>query len=171
MILLESAFSLITPDPGLLIWSVIIFGILWLILGKVAFKPIVQSLKDRTASIAASLAEAEKAKKEMQELTAKNEDLLKGAREERASILREANEVKEKIIAEARTEAKTAAAKELELAKGEIEAQKNAVMVELKNASAQLAIEIAEKVLSKELADKSAQEKLVSDLISKASLN
>ena len=171
MILLESAFSLITPDPGLLIWSVIIFGILWLILGKVAFKPIVQALKDRSENISDALAMAEKAKLEMAELTSKNEDLLKQAREERASILKEANAAKDNIIAEARNEAKAAASKEIEKAKVEIEAQKMAVMAELKNASASLAIEIAEKVLTKELGDKKAQEALVSELISKASLN
>jgi len=171
MILLESAFSLITPDPGLLIWSVIIFGILWLILGKVAFKPIVKALKDRSENISDALAMAEKAKLEMAELTSKNEDLLKQAREERAAILKEANTAKDNIIAEARNEAKAAASKEIEKAKVEIEAQKMAVMAELKNTSASLAIEIAEKVLSKELGDKKAQETLVSELISKASLN
>ncbi len=171
MILLDSAFSLITPDPGLLIWSVIIFGILWLLLGKLAFKPIIKSLKDRSNAIKDSIEEAKVAREEVAKMTANNEAILAEAREERASILKEANEVKDTIIAEAKNAASVEGAKMIEKAKVEIEVQKNAVMAELKDASAKLSLDIAEKVLTKELSDKSAQEKLVSELISKASLN
>ena len=163
--------ELLIPDFGLVIWTAVAFLLLLVLLKAFAWKPIVTALKDREHTISDSLAQAERAIKEVAEMTANNEEILIQAREERASILKEANDVKDKIVAEAKSEAKTAAAKELEAAKVEIEAQKNAIMEELKNASAKLAVEIAEKVLVSELSDKSAQEKLVSDLISKASLN
>tara|TARA_B110000495_G_C22974250_1_gene572083 strand:+ start:571 stop:1065 length:495 start_codon:yes stop_codon:yes gene_type:complete len=163
--------ELLIPDFGLVIWTAVAFLLLLVLLKAFAWKPIVTALKDREHTISDSLAQAERALKEVAEMTANNEAILRQAREERVSILKEANDVKDKIVAEAKSEAKTAAAKELEAAKVEIEAQKNAVMEELKNASAKLAVEIAEKVLVSELSDKSAQENLVSDLISKASLN
>lgn len=163
--------ELLIPDFGLVIWTAVAFLLLLVLLKAFAWKPIVTALKDREHTISDSLAQAERAIKEVAEMTANNEEILIQARDERASILKEANDVKDKIVAEAKSEAKTAAAKELEAAKVEIEAQKNAIMEELKNASAKLAVEIAEKVLVSELSDKSAQEKLVSDLISKASLN
>ncbi len=163
--------ELLIPDFGLVIWTAVAFLLLLVLLKAFAWKPIVTALKDREHTISDSLAQAERALKEVAEMTANNEAILRQAREERVSILKEANDVKDKIVAEAKSEAKTAAAKELEAAKVEIEAQKNAVMEELKNASAKLAVEIAEKVLVSELSDKSAQENLVSDLISIASLN
>lgn len=163
--------ELLIPDFGLVIWTTTAFLILLFILKAFAWKPIIKTLKDREHSIKDSLAQAEKARKEVAEMTASNEAILKEAREQRANILKEANEVKDKIIAEAKEEAKGLADKQLANAKLEIEAQKNAVMTDLKNASAQLSLEIAEKVLSKELTDKSAQESLVNDLISKATLN
>ncbi|MFT4644763.1 MAG: F-type H+-transporting ATPase subunit b [Planctomycetota bacterium] len=163
--------ELLIPDFGLVIWTAVAFLLLLVLLKAFAWKPIVAALKDREHSISDSLAQAEKARKEVAEMTASNEAILIQAREERANIIKEANDAKNSIVAEAKNEATLAASKVLENAKIEIEAQKNAVMEELKNASAKLALEIAEKVLVSELSDKSAQEKLVSDLISKASLN
>lgn len=163
--------ELLIPDFGLVIWTLIAFILLLVLLKAFAWKPIVSALNAREHTIKDSLEKAAQAKKEVAEMTANNEEILKKAREERSAILKEANDVKDTIIAEARNEAKVAASKEIEAAKSEIEAQKNAVMEEMKNASAKLSLEIAEKVLVSELTDKSAQEKLVSDLISKASLN
>jgi F-type H+-transporting ATPase subunit b len=163
--------ELLIPDFGLVIWTAVAFLLLLALLKAFAWKPIVAALKDREHSISDSLAQAEKARKEVAEMTASNEAILIQAREERANIIKEANDAKNSIVAEAKNEATLAASKVLENAKIEIETQKNAVMEELKNASAKLALEIAEKVLVSELSDKSAQEKLVSDLISKASLN
>lgn len=163
--------ELLIPDFGLVIWTLVAFILLLVLLKAFAWKPIVNALKIREQTISDSLEQAENARKEVAEMTASNEAILREAREERANILKEANEVKERIVAEAQGEAKIAANKELEKARLEIEVQKNAVLAELKNTAATLAIEIAEKVLNSELADKPAQEKLVSDLISKASLN
>ncbi|MGB1018100.1 MAG: F0F1 ATP synthase subunit B [Chitinophagales bacterium] len=163
--------ELLIPDFGLVIWTTLAFVLLLVLLKAFAWKPITKALSDREHTIKDSLEKAEEAKKAVAEMTANNEAILKEAREERSAILKEANEAKDNIIAEARNEAKVAGAKELEKAKSEIEAQKNAVMIELKNTSAQLSIDIAEKVLTSELSNKSAQEKLVNELISKASLN
>lgn len=163
--------ELLTPDIGLVVWSSISFLILLFILKKFAWKPIVSSLDERNNSIENALAEAENARKEIAELSARNEEILKEAKEERNNILREANKVKEGIIAEARTAAQEDAAKIMTDAREDIETQKLAVMADMKNAAAGLALEIAEKVISKELAAKGEQEKFISELASKANLN
>lgn len=163
--------ELLTPDIGLVVWSTIAFLLAMFILKKFAWKPILETLETRENSIAEAINSAKKAREEMAQLTAKNEEVLKQAREERSLILKEANEVKEKIVAEAKEKAQSEAAKILEDTKEDIEVQKKAVMAELKNAAASLSLEIAEKVLTKELSDKGAQEKFVNELADKASLN
>ena len=163
--------ELLIPDFGLVIWTSIAFLLVLFLLKKFAWGPINSALNDREHTIKDSLAKAEEAKKAVAEMTANNEAILMEAREERAAIVKEANEAKVTIIADAKNAAAEAAAKEVAKGKAEIESQKNAVMAELKDASAKLSLEIAEKVLVSELSNKSAQEKLVSELLSKASLN
>ena len=89
-------FSLITPNPGLAIWALIIFVALIFILGKFAFKPIASALKEREMHIEESLTQAEKARAEMAALVSKNEELLNQAKEERNQILHDARIVAEK---------------------------------------------------------------------------
>jgi F-type H+-transporting ATPase subunit b len=163
--------ELLTPDIGLVAWSTIAFLIVLLILKKFAWGPIVAALDEREQSIAGALESAEKARQEMAALTAKNEEILLQAKEERTGILKEANKVKEQIIAEAKEKAQADAAKILAAAKEDIEVQRKAVIAEMKNTAAALSLEIAEKVLAKELSDKGAQEKFVNELADKASLN
>ena len=163
--------ELLTPDIGLVAWSTIAFLLVLFILKKYAWKPILEALDTREQNITEAIESAKKAREEMAQLTAKNEEVLKQAREERSQILKEANEVKEKIIAEARDKAQSEAARILEDTKEDIQIQKKAVLAEMKNAAAALSLEIAEKVLVKELSDKGAQEKFVNELADKASLN
>ena len=163
--------DLITPELGLIFWTTLSFVILVFLLGKFAWKPIISSLDERNSSISDALAQAENARKEIAELSSRNEEILKEAKEERNNILREANKVKEEIIAEAKSKAQEDASKIMLTAKEDIEVQKLAVMADMKNAAAVLSLEIAEKVLSRELAAKGEQEKFISELASKANLN
>ncbi len=164
-------FSVIKPDPGLLIWTIIIFGIFWLMMGRFAFKPIAESLKKREMDIQNSLDEAKKAREEMASLQAENEKLLAQAREERSQILKEAKEAKDDIIAEAKERANAEYKRKVESAIQDIENQKMAALVALKNQAGQMAIEIAEKVLRKELADKKDQESYAKSLAESIKLN
>lgn len=162
-------FSVIRPDVGLLFWTTIIFLIFWFGLGKMAFKPIASALKKREDDIQTALDEAKKAQLEMAALNAKNEELLVEAREERAKILREAKEAKDSIINEARDKAKEEAQRIVTNAKIEIDNQKNAAMTELKNQVGVMAIDIAEKVIKKELAG--SQGSFVNKLVDDIKLN
>ncbi len=162
---------LVSPDPGLFIWSTVAFLLLFFLLSKFAWKPIVKALDERERSIEDALSKAEMAKAEMAKLTSENEQLLKQARIERDEILKEAKELKDQIVAEAKTAAQTEGAKMLEKARIEINNQKIAAMAEVKNQVAALSLEIAEKVLRKQFEDQTKQQTLVNDLLKEVKLN
>ena len=96
--------DLVTPDVGLLFWTFISFAILFFVLKKFAWKPIVGTVNDREQSIKDALASAENAKKQMQNLTADNERILKEARAEREMMIKEARDLKTKMISDAKEE-------------------------------------------------------------------
>ena len=162
---------LVSPDPGLLIWSTVAFLLLFFLLSKYAWKPIVKALDERERSIEDALAKAEMAKEEMAKLTSENEQLLKQARIERDAILKEAKELKDQIVSDAKTSAQTEGAKMIEKARQEIDNQKIAAMAEVKSQVATLSIQIAEKVLRKQFEDQTKQDALVSDLLKEVKLN
>jgi F-type H+-transporting ATPase subunit b len=163
--------GLVTPNPGTIIWMLIIFGIVLFILRKFAWKPILNALKDREESISLALNSAEEAKKEVAGLKADNDRIIAEARQEKNAILREAKEIKEKIIAEAKEKAAEETNKSVVLAKQQIEAEKTAAINDLKKQVAELSVIIAEKVIRKELGNKAEQEKMVDELIDEIKLN
>lgn len=170
MVLL-GAFDIITPDPGLFIWTVFVFLILLWILNKYAFGPIKTALKKREEGIADALAQAQKAREEMAHMKADNETILNEAREERSRMLREAKEARDLIVQEAREKANAEYNRILEEAKGAINNQKMAAMIEIKNTVGNMVIDVSEKLLRRELTDKSAQETYVKQLVDEIKLN
>ena len=163
--------DLVTPQIGLLFWTVLIFLILVFLLAKFAWKPILNMVEERTKNIKDALNSAENAKKEMAGLKAENEQIMKEARAERDKIVREAREMKDKIIEESKETAKAEADKILAQARKLIDDEKRAAMNELKDQVASLSIEIAEKILTKELSDKKKQAELIDDILNQSSLN
>ena len=161
---------MLTPDIGLIFWTTIAFALLFFILSKYAWKPILGAINSREEGIKNSLASAEQARKEMENLTADNERILKEARIERDSLVKEAREIKENIIAEAKGEAQQQAAKVIDQAKQTIEAEKQAAISELKSQVAELSVGIAEKVVRNELSDKNKQIKLVEDMLKEVTI-
>ncbi|MCS6930080.1 MAG: F0F1 ATP synthase subunit B [Saprospiraceae bacterium] len=169
--LLLGDFSVIRPEPGLLFWTVAIFLFFWFIMGRLAFKPIIHALKQREQDIQDALDQAKKAREEMAALQAEHEKLLAQAREERSQILKEAKEAKEHILAEARERAHAEYRRRVESALRDIENQKMAALVELKNMAGQMAVEIAEKILQRELSNKVEQEAYARQLAEQMRLN
>ncbi|CAN5641383.1 F0F1 ATP synthase subunit B [soil metagenome] len=163
--------QLLTPEFGLLIWTLVAFLLVFWILAKFAFPVIVKGLKEREEGIAASLASAEKAKAEMTLLKSENEALMAKAREERAVMLKEAKEETNKMIAEAKDKAKSEYDRILADAQSAIQQQKNAALIDVKNQVGNLVIEVAEKVLRKELANKAEQENYIKQLADGVKLN
>jgi F-type H+-transporting ATPase subunit b len=163
--------ELLTPGTGLIIWQLIIFLLLFFLLAKLAWKPIIKSLKDREQSIQEALDTAEKARLEMSRLKADNENLLKLAREEREKILRDAREASNRIKDEAQVDAKKAGDRIIEDARLAINAEKIAALKEVKALVANLSLEIAGKILQKNLADDNAQKNLTQEYLKDLKLN
>ena len=162
--------DLVTPELGLVFWTTLSFGILFFLLAKFAWKPIMAAIDTRERSIEEALLKAEAAKDEMSRLTNENEALLKQARAERDAILGEAKKVKDQIISEAKETAHTEGARMIELARVEINNQKAIAMADVKNQVAALSLEIAEKVLRKQFEDGQKQDELVSQLLKEVKL-
>jgi F-type H+-transporting ATPase subunit b len=156
---------------GLFFWQTIIFVGLILLLKKFAWKPILDAVNEREEGIKNALLSAENAKKEMQNLQSDNQRILQEARLERDAMLKEAREMKEKVIADSKLEAQAEGQKMIEQAKAAIQSEKNAAMAELKSQVSSLSLEIAEKLLKDELSNKEAQVKLVEKMLGDAKLN
>ena len=163
--------DLVTPDIGLIFWTTVSFVILYFILAKYAWKPILEAVNDREKSIKDALSAAEKAKEEMANLKSDHEKILNEAKLQREALLKDARDIKSKIIADAQNEATEKANKLIEAAKTAIDNEKSAAMKELKNTVVDLSLNIAEKLLSKELDNKDKQIKNIKDIIDKSKLN
>jgi len=163
--------ELVTPAIGLIFWTSVVFILLVILLKKFAWKPILTAVDKRNESIENALKAAEKAKEDIENLTADNERILNEAKLERDALLKEAREIKDKVIAEAKDKAKIEAEKILVSAKEQITNEKMAAITELKNQVAELSIEIAEKIIKSELQDLNKQKELVTSAISDKDLN
>jgi|TARA_R110002094_G_scaffold210351_1_gene180795 F-type H+-transporting ATPase subunit b len=163
--------ELVTPELGLIFWTGISFLILLFLLRKFAWKPILGAVNTREESILNALESAEAAKKEMENLTADNEKLLKEARLERDAMMKEAREIKTKMIADAKDEAKIEADKMISHAQAAIQSEKKSAIAEIKTQVASLSLDIAEKVVKEELSNRDKQLKLVETMLDDAKLN
>ena len=163
--------DLLTPGTGLIIWQTIVFLSLFLLLAKFAWKPILSSLKERETSIQSALDSAERAKQEMLLLKSDNEKLLKEAREERERIMREAREAANRMKEEAQADAKKASDKIIQEARAAINIEKQAALKEVKIQVAMFSLEIAEKLMKKNLSDDKSQKDLVNNYINDLKIN
>lgn len=163
--------ELLKPELGLIVWTTIILLSLIFILTKFAWKPILKGLNDREKTIAEALNTAEKTKLEMASMKSEHEKLLNEARQERSLILKEAKDMKDAIIGEARDKAKIEGAKLIEEAKREIDNQKMAAIIEVKNAAGNLVLDVSEKILRRELNNKDEQVKYINTLVEQSKLN
>ena len=163
--------GIIEPGIGLLFWMTLTFGILLFILAKFAWKPIVNAVNDREASIVDALNQAKLAKKEMEDLKSDNERIIREAKIERDSILKEAREIKDRIVGEAKDVAKAEGDKIIESAKQTIQSEKNAAMSEIRTQIGALSVNIAESILQKNLEKTEAQDELVQNYLNKSNLN
>lgn len=163
--------DLLTPGVGLIFWQAIVFLALFFFLTKFAWKPILSSLKEREESIQQALDSAVKAKEEMATLVAGNEQLLKEARVERDKIIRDARDAGNRLHSQAQADAKKVADKLIEDAKAVINTEKNAALRDVKAQVALFSLQIAEKLIKKNLSSDQAQKDLVSEFLKETKLN
>lgn len=163
--------ELLTPGVGLIFWQTIVFLFLVFLLAKLAWKPILSSLKEREDTIQTSLDMAVKAKEEMAALKADNEILLKEARVERDKILRDARDAANRLHDQAQMDAKKNADKIIEDAKAVIHTEKNAALRDVKEQVALFSLEVAEKLMKKNLSDDKSQKELADRFAKELKLN
>lgn len=160
----------LSHPESLLFWNTIIFLILLFLLAKFAWKPIMAAVKQRENSINQALEAAEEAQKQMANLKADNERLLAEARAER-DVIKEARDIKDKIVSEAKEEAHREGVKLIQQAQQAIESEKKVALAQLKDQVAALSIEMAQKVMMSELSDEKKQTALINDYLKSVTLN
>jgi F-type H+-transporting ATPase subunit b len=163
--------DLLTPELGLFVWTLLAFLIVFLILKKFAWGPILKTLGEREKGIADSIAAADRVKKEMAAMQNENEKLMAQAREERTQMLREAKQMSEQIIAKAKEDTRAITDKMITDAQQQITQQKMAALTDVKNQIGALAVEVAEKVLRQKLSSDEAHNAYNSLLTQDVKLN
>ncbi|MBN2166655.1 MAG: F0F1 ATP synthase subunit B [Marinilabiliaceae bacterium] len=163
--------DLITPELGLVLWTSLTFLVLIYLLGKYAWKPIMHSLKVREETIEYSLREAENARQELVTLEKTKKKYMDEAKSERDALIKEAKEIKAKIIEEARTEARIEADKIVKSAQEQITAEKASVIEDLKKQVAILSVDIASHILENELEKSGKQQELINKYLKEVNFN
>lgn len=163
--------ELVTPNAGTIFWMIIVFGIVVLILRKFAWKPILSALNERERSISTAMNEARKARKEIDILKGRNEELINEARKEKENILREAMTLKDNIVVEAKEKARAEARSNIEHARQQIQNEKTKAISEMKKQMAEISMMIAEKLIRKEMAKSEEQGQMINKLIDEIKLN
>ena len=157
--------SLLLPDSGLLFWMTLVFLVVFFVLWKWGFPSIIKMVNERKEYIDESLAKAEEANLRLANIQKQGEELLMEAREKQAQILREASETRDTIVGQAQEKAHEESARILSEAKAEIESQKQAAIRDIRAQVAELSVQIAEKILQKELSTSAEQAQLIDRLL------
>ena len=163
--------ELVKPAFGLIFWMAISFGVILFILKKYAWKPILNMLHEREQSIQTAIDSAQKMREEMAALKSDNEKIIVEAKIQRDLILKEAREIKDKMVADAKNQAAAEADRLTAIARENIQNEKIAAITDLKNQVAHLSIEIAEKILKSELSEKEKQKSIVKNLLEDVKMN
>jgi F-type H+-transporting ATPase subunit b len=161
----------VLPDIGLVFWNTIAFLILLIVLGKFAWKPMLKAIAERESGIEEALLRADKMKAEIAAMQNENEALLAKAREERAGMIKDAKDTADKMVTDAKDKAKQEYERIISDAQLAITQQKNAALTEVKNQVGSLVVEVAEKILRKELSNKAEQESYIKQIAEGVKLN
>jgi F-type H+-transporting ATPase subunit b len=163
--------ELVTPEAGTIFWMVIVFGLVVFILGKFAWKPILNALNEREQYIGNALVAAEEAKNEVERLKAGNEEIIAEGMKAKEAIMRETLELKGKIIAEAKEKAASETLNAIENARRQIENEKAKAINEMKKYMAEISMMVAEQVIRKEIKGDKQQEELIEKMLDDIKLN
>lgn len=159
--------SILIPDTGLLFWMLLSFGIVLFTLSKYGFPIIIKIINERKAFIDDSLKAAKQANECLNKIKEKEEKILKNIRYKRLLLIEEANEIRLKIINDAKKQANIESAKLIENTKKNIQKEQKVIMKNIQKQAIILSIDIAEKILCKKLDNKNEQLKLIDTLIKK----
>ena len=157
--------SLLLPESGLLFWMLLSFGIVFVILAKYGFPVIIKMVEDRKAYIDQSLEVAREANIQLTKLKEESDALVAAANKEQGRILKEAMDERDKIVHEARKQAEAAAQKELDAVKEQIRIEKDEAIRDIRRQVAILSVDIAEKILRKNLDEEHEQMEMIDRML------
>lgn len=160
--------NLVTPDFGLLFWMVVIFGLVFFLLAKFGFPMITDMVDKRNAKIAQSLKDADEIQARMEAWTQEHARMLEQTHKEQLSILREAREMRAKMVSDAQKQAREEAEKILAQARTEIAAEKESALRDIRKEMGLLSVQVAEKILRRELSDTGSQRAFIDTLVDEA---
>lgn len=157
--------ELFTPDSGLVIWMFVAFVILFIVLWKWGWPVIIKMMESRADTIDKGVEDAKEARRQLDNARAEAEKFMAEARKQQAEILSDAQKMKTQIIDEAKVEASKEAQKVMDAAKVSIQQSQKEAELQLKNEVSKFALDIAEKVMRKEMKSDKAQSELVNKLL------
>jgi F-type H+-transporting ATPase subunit b len=163
--------GLVSPNPGTIFWMLLIFSIVFYVLKRFAWKPILNALKERENSIRDALNSADVARKQIEDLKADQDILRANALKDKELILKEARDIKDRIIAEAREKATQEGAKMIAQIREQIENEKLSALNDIRLQVADLSVQIAEKILQEKLESTPSQEQLIHSQLEGFKLN
>lgn len=163
--------ELVTPGLGLIFWQAITFLIVFFVLSRFAWKPIMKAIHEREATIERALSEADRARREIKNLQSQNEDLLKQARAEREKLISDARTQANAMLSEAQEKARQESGRQMNEARQMIATEKAAALTEIRNQVADLSITIAEKVIRQRLQGDDQQRLLVNQMLNETPLS
>ena len=145
---------LVQLDPGLYVWTILTFLLLFFLLTKFAWKPLLKALAEREEKIRSSLEKADEAQQKLERLGAEGEEIIGKARAEAQSIVSDGKKASEKVRGEIETKAKEKANTIVAQAEKQINAEKEQAISDIRGEVAALSIQIAEKLIRKNLSKK-----------------
>lgn len=156
---------LLTPEPGLVFWMTLSFGVVLFVLAKYAFPTILKSVEKRKNYIDESLQAAREARAELANVKKTGEEMMAATREEQAAMLREIAKLREKLLQEAQTDARKESDKMIAGARTRIQAEKEEALRQIRNEVATLSLNLTEKILRDKLSSDQEQMNLIERLL------
>ena len=161
--------ELLTPDFGTFFWMLVSFIIVLVILAKFGFPALVNMVNERKQYIDDSLKSAREANEKLSHIKEESESILVEARKEQARILKEAMDTRNKIVNEAKDKAKAEGGRLLEEARKQIQKEKDDTIRDIRKQVAELSVEVAEKVLRKQLSSEVEQNGMIERMLDEVS--
>jgi F-type H+-transporting ATPase subunit b len=143
--------NLVRPDPGLFIWTIVVFLVLLTLLRKFAWRPLLQALEARQQTIRQSLDDADRAKKELQRLQDESAKIVRDARVEAEAIVSRSRSDAERVKEEIRQKARTDAESIIRTAERQIQLETQQALRQIRQEAAEMSIAIASKLIQRNL--------------------
>jgi F-type H+-transporting ATPase subunit b len=142
---------LVQPDPGLFIWTILTFLVLVGLLARFAWRPLLQALERRQATIAQSLEDAQRARQELERLQRESAQMMASARAEAESILARSRSDAEALREELKQKARTEASAIVKNAERQIQLETARAVQQIRHEAVDLSVEIASKILKRQV--------------------